>query len=94
MKLFHEWANARIKMSFQERYSMLLNRLATLSAMKSSADYVLNNKTGSPMVGGCSCYGYNDKPVEELAGDVDLMWAELRKEIISTVKEKLEKEKK
>lgn len=97
MKLFSEWTNTRIKMSFQERYGMLLNRLSALSSMKSSADYSLNNKTGAA-VNSCGCYNYysNDKSVEELVQDVDLMWAELRKEIISSVKEKekIEKEKK
>ena len=96
MKVFSEWHNSRIKMGFQEKYSMFLQRLSTLSSMKTQADMALKSKPGTAimnigiglMSGGCyGCGGSSDKTAEELVSEVDLMWKELKKEIVSSVSE-------
>lgn len=92
MQTFNEWANVRIKMSFMEKYNMLLNRLSALNAMKTSADMVLNAPKGVTAISTCGygCgYGFNEnKSIEDLVKDVELMWQELKKEVIESVKAK------
>ena len=98
LQSFNEWANSKIKLSFQEKYNMLQQRLSTLQSMKLSADASLKSAAGG-MVGyavmgcGCGAYGSNDASVEQLADDVDVMWTELKKEIVSAVKEQQKAQK-
>lgn len=88
MQTFTEWTDRRIKMTFAEKYMMLTNRLGTLNSMKMAADTALKNttSTGGVVVGCCGCGGTEGKSLEELVQDVDQMWAELKKEIITSVK--------
>ena len=103
LQSFNEWSNSKIKLGFQEKYNMLQQRLSTLQSMKLAADASLKAASSGMVgyMGGCGCYGTDNRSVEELANDVDLMWTEIKKEIISSVKEqqkaqkaKLDKEKK
>lgn len=86
MQVFNEWINSRIKMSFQEKYNMLTQRLSVLNNMKSSADNAMKEKPGPISCCGCGYMGLEDKPVEQLISDVDAMWDEIKKDIMSSVK--------
>ena len=89
METFFEWKNKNIEMSFSEKYNMLIQRLSTLQMMKSTAD-AAKGKPGI-MVGvslGCYGCGGENKSVEEICREVDLMWNELKEDIKSSIKDK------
>ena len=97
LQSFNEWSNSQIKLSFQEKYNMLQQRLSTLQSLKLSADASLRSAAGGmvgyAVMGGCGCYGSDNRSAEDLAADVDLMWTELKKEIISSVQEQKKAQK-
>jgi hypothetical protein len=91
MQTFFEWKNTNIKMSFGEKYNMLIQRLSSLQGMKMAADAA--QKTGSRVaIMGLGCCGAEDKTVDEIVREVDLMWAEIKEEIKSSVKDKDKKD--
>lgn len=87
---FNEWTDARIKMPFQEKYQALLCRLSTLNSKKAQADA---KDRGVSVYYACGSYvpGGSEQTVEEIIKDIDLMWAEIKQEILDSTKDKKDK---